>query len=272
MENNKAIVVIPVYQEVFSASEITSIRHTLDVFGPSACCFVAPRSWKKESLNQLESIDRVAVIRFEDGYFKGVEGYNRLLLTKTFYQSFAQYSHILICQPDAWVFNNQLDHWMQQPYDYFGAPLITGKNEKGFDFMPFGGNGGFSLRKVTSHLRVLKKYKVINAPREVVGYYKKFHRGFALWLRSPLILAGFFGFRNNSKYIIKRYGANEDIFWSKKAALIDHTFKPAPVEAEIPFSFEKEPATLYALNHHQLPFGCHAWEKYEPEFWKTYIR
>jgi len=37
------------------------------------------------------------------------------------------------------------------------------------------------------------------------------------------------------------------------------------------FAFENVPEELYKLNNDQLPFGCHAYEKYSPEFWAKFI-
>lgn len=38
------------------------------------------------------------------------------------------------------------------------------------------------------------------------------------------------------------------------------------------FAFEKHPSFLFSQNG-QLPFGCHAWRKYEyDEFWGKYIK
>lgn len=48
-------------------------------------------------------------------------------------------------------------------------------------------------------------------------------------------------------------------------------FNPAPPEVAMKFSFEVHPEVLYELNDKQLPFGCHAYLKYNPEFWKKFI-
>ena len=63
----------------------------------------------------------------------------------------------------------------------------------------------------------------------------------------------------------------EDFYWTKKVAVVFNDFKVAPVEDAAKFSFEVNPSLLYKMNNNQLPFGCHGWEKYEPEFWKQYI-
>ena len=45
---------------------------------------------------------------------------------------------------------------------------------------------------------------------------------------------------------------------------------PTAKEA-IPFAFEMCPSYLYHENGNCLPFGCHAWQKQEPGFWKPFI-
>lgn len=44
-----------------------------------------------------------------------------------------------------------------------------------------------------------------------------------------------------------------------------------PKEA-LEFAFERFPSEMYKITG-KLPFGCHAWEKYEYEsFWKKFIK
>ena len=38
------------------------------------------------------------------------------------------------------------------------------------------------------------------------------------------------------------------------------------------FSFEVNPKSLYKMNNDKLPFGCHGWRKYDPDFWKQFIK
>ena len=37
------------------------------------------------------------------------------------------------------------------------------------------------------------------------------------------------------------------------------------------FAFEARPRTLYEMNGRQLPFGCHAWFRYDLAFWKPFV-
>jgi hypothetical protein len=56
--------------------------------------------------------------------------------------------------------------------------------------------------------------------------------------------------------------------------LVGRTFNDytiAPVNEAIKFSFEANPEFLFEKNNYQLPFGCHAWQRYDPLFWEKYI-
>ena len=65
---------------------------------------------------------------------------------------------------------------------------------------------------------------------------------------------------------------NEDFFWGLGANYTDKLFKVPPNYKALEFSFEAMPSYLYKLNNNDLPFGCHAFEKYESEFWKIIFK
>lgn len=60
----------------------------------------------------------------------------------------------------------------------------------------------------------------------------------------------------------------EDMFW---AGCASETFKVAPVKIAMKFSAERNARKIYRFNGNSLPFGCHAWEKYDWEFWKPFF-
>ena len=64
---------------------------------------------------------------------------------------------------------------------------------------------------------------------------------------------------------------NEDYAIVKYAKYFDNGFKVAPAKVAAKFSFEVHPELLYELNNKRLPFGCHSYLKYNPEFWKKHI-
>lgn len=61
---------------------------------------------------------------------------------------------------------------------------------------------------------------------------------------------------------------NEDIFFSMGNSDI---FRVAPVKVALEFSFEREVNRSFEMNEKKIPFGCHAWERYNLTFWKPYI-
>ncbi len=49
-------------------------------------------------------------------------------------------------------------------------------------------------------------------------------------------------------------------------------FNIPDAEEALQFGFETQPRHLHALNQQRLPFGCHAWWRYNLEFWRPFIR
>ncbi len=78
--------------------------------------------------------------------------------------------------------------------------------------------------------------------------------------------------KNSIYFFFNDYELNEDYFWSKIAGKRFNWFKvPLPLGA-MKFSEELELSYLFFLNNKKLPFGCHAWEKYDPNFWSVHIK
>ena len=67
------------------------------------------------------------------------------------------------------------------------------------------------------------------------------------------------------------YPFNEDGFWTLEAPKYDSTYKIAPFKTALQFGFERFPKESFVINHQRLPFGCHAWVKYDRDFWSKYI-
>jgi hypothetical protein len=251
------IVVIPVYKvfQQLDPAELASIRQALLVFSARQIAFAGPRTL--DSGNYLEwarSLHASVVFKaFDDTYFRNVDGYNKLLRASHFYQSFTQFEYLLIYQPDCWVFRDELDYWCGRGFDYIGAPWANDDNlEKATAgskklFLTTSlyfqkllgikkdwrvGNGGFSLRNIKASIRALDKRKTLSS---------NFH-------------------------------CNEDVYWGVFIPLVYPFFKVPNSDEAIPFCFEAEPERAYIINNRQLPFGCHAWQKYNHPFWSKWIK
>src|SRR5262249_45053538 len=62
------------------------------------------------------------------------------------------------------------------------------------------------------------------------------------------------------------YEYNCDIFWSVTVPRFVKDFRIAPPEVAVKFSWEVLPGTCYKLCNGTLPFGLHAWARYDFAF------
>lgn len=248
-------VLIPVYRLPLTKEEKRSLDQAYTVLHAHPITVVKPASVDLDSL--LCRYPDLRTESFDDSYFTGIDGYNRLMMTPEFYARFLHTEYILIHQLDAWVFRDELRAWCDRGYDYIGAPwlekpvyrlpLIAGfmrmrhacllkcGKHSGRSLYNKVGNGGLSLRKVASH------YKASRAYRDRI----------ASLLRQ----------KRSSFH-------NEDVFWATE--IPEFTY-PDTMEALL-FSFDKYPSYCYKLTGKQLPFGCHGWYKRKMKrFWKPII-
>lgn len=281
----QCVVVIPLYRSKPSNSEIASFKQVLSVLRNYD---ISIFTYDNLDLSIYEEISQYigksySVEYFDKFYFSSVENYNRLCLDKDFYRRFSLYEYMLIYQLDAWVFRDELKYWCNKGYDYIGAPFLWPSAKKQYIHeLAYVGNGGFSLRKVSYCLKVLSRFHFLPYLKPA-GIIKDFYYNRYILYKGKIrkdhfinlvffVLLKSIGIRNNLHYMFKS-NINEDRIlgcYAKDAWGI-HANLPSVMEA-VKFSFEVHPTFLYSLNGEKLPFGCHAFEKYEFEnFWKRYI-
>jgi len=270
-------VIIPIYKKDLSKNETGSLRQCLIVLQDYEFIFVTHNDLDISSYSRLANAVR-ANIRFEyfeREYFESVNSYNQLLLSRKFYLRFQQEDYILICQLDAFVFKNELAYWCEKDFDYIGAPWFThkGDHEKGNTLYKVG-NGGVSLRKISSFLERFDK----QLPLSVFPFYvknirkKKFLSMCIKTLKIFFLLL--FSNRTVEYYLLNLTDEciNEDTFWTEALASTSFALNTPDVITAARFCIEKSPAYLYHLIGEKLPFSCHAYEKYEYEnFWRNKI-
>lgn len=252
MHNFLFCVVIPIYKTVPSDDELFSIKNTVEKMPDVPIFFTAPKKLDASAYSMFSS---VRTMRFPDRYFKGIYGYNRLMLSMSFYRRFLNYKYILIVQPDALILRDRvyLEELLDgNDYDYWGAPWKTKFMSNGINFYQYRkwlqnftcilsffkksdricdvGNGGLSLRNVRRTLALLR-----------------------------------------SKFLEKiLWGANEDDFFAYFGQENKVGFTLAPAGLAGRFSWEE---WLHDnLHYEELPFGIHNWEKYFPDImqhWDT---
>jgi hypothetical protein len=265
----EVIIAVPVYRCPLSDDEKISLRHLLHFLGGYDLTLIVPRS-----LNISDPLLRsLPVIRFDDEYFAGIPGYNKLMLSRDFYDTFKAYEYILIYQLDCLVFSNDLTSWCRKGWDYVGAPWFKDHKDDTSEGFWAVGNGGLSLRRVSAFRRVLRSRRLLTSPIELGRTTRLFPRSPGLRFLVRILKTGLSacGYRNTMRYFATHFTEYEDIFWSLHAKRAVPDFKiPTPGEA-LPFSFECAPRYCFEKNGRRLPFGCHAWHKTDPAFWREML-
>lgn len=216
------------------------------------------------------SLEGFGVRRFSNRFFGSADAYKRLILSRQFYEAFQDYEYMLIYHLDALVFSDQLEEWCATGYDFIGAPWLRSDEdpEQGFGRV---GNGGFSLRRISSCLRVLDSTRYATDPDD---YWDKHYAGRPLHqrvLNLPKKYAKRLKRFNSAEWEMTRYPKNCDIFWAYRAQHFVPDFRIAPVEVALRFAFERAPDYCFERNGRRLPFGCHAWARYDRAFWEPYL-
>ena len=195
---------------------------------------------------------------FPDSFFLSTHSYNALLMSRFFYSAFSFHEYMLIVQLDALVLKDDLEYWCNCGYSYIGAPWFKGFSAPEEPYTLFGvGNGGFSLRSIHDCLKVLSGHKYI--PKIECADDCNAQPSFKRFLRDRVLFA-----HNRYPFTPK---TNEDLFWGYYVPAAVRWYKVADITAALNFSFELMPRLMHKLNDYKLPFGCHAWEKYDSEFW-----
>ncbi len=153
-KKNECAVLIPIYKPQLDADEIFSINTSLSNLQGHDIYWVAPLGLDLSFYDEI--FGSISTQFYDVEFFDGIIGYNKLLTSTFFYETFLKYEFILICQPDAIVLKPELQQWLEKPYDYIGAPWPKGyslniQTKKipildGVTCTAFVGNGGLSLR------------------------------------------------------------------------------------------------------------------------------
>lgn len=227
---SKVAVVIPVYKAELNPLEQISLAQVRKVLGKYPLIFVAP-----EGKNFAYFAPSDKVVHFPPQFFKNVQTYSQLLMSPFFYEAFEDFEYILIYQLDAFVFYDALEEFCALGYDYIGAPrpYCTRRNfpDKRNILV---GNGGFSLRRIKSHCKLLTEHTEL--VKRIMGTRAE---------------DGFFAY----------CGAREDI---------DFTVPPLEIAAmfSVEYSLKHSLKRIGGL----FPFGDHGWTKMSADFFVKALR
>jgi hypothetical protein len=263
-----AIVVPLSSRPALSDAERISLRHLQHYLPGFDTYFIVPPN------NTAELPPDANTIEFPARYFGSNVAHSRLQLSPEFYEQFLDYQYILIYHLDALVFSEALLPWCDRGLDYIGAPWFKTEHTP-WVTEPEVGNSGFTLMNIRSFLRTLYSRRRWTTVKQAIAKAKQDNRtGLAQALATVWAFRRILPFRNNVRSHIETMMDKEqlsDLFWSRHAKHYNPSFRVATVQEALPFAFEVDPAGCYEKTHHELPFGCHAWEKFDRAFWQPYL-
>jgi hypothetical protein len=236
--NKKIVILVPIYRSYLTDLEFFSLKYSLNQLKSNfEIYFITP-----DSLNTIFyefNFPFLKYKKFNDAYFLSTTSYSRLLLSPVFYEAFDDFEFLLILQTDAIILSDQLNFWVDQQFDYIGAPWPNGfsfniawdkfRGDNSKLVKVHVGNGGLSLRRIKSCVNLIKEFP------EAHDYFY------------------------NS-------GSHEDFFFSFMGILSDNFIIPDEIVA-CKFSLELEPTRYANKDNYIVPMGGHAWSKYDLNFW-----
>jgi uncharacterized protein DUF5672 len=269
----RVAVLIPVSARTeMTADEEVSMRHLLHHLGHYDKYLIAPpgADFRWEGFE---------VVRFSGRFFGSAFANDQLYYRPEFYRRFANYEYIMIYHLDALVFSDDLLQWCETGIDYIGPPWIH-CSDAPWVKEPKVGNGGFTLIKIESALKVLH-----NRYRVQPGKYWKEKLAPAWKALQPIVeplrrLASKYLGARVSRFIdqrvenLNKMGVDKlanDLFWGFEAEKYLPELRVADWRTGLRFAFEVGPKVCFELNQHKLPFGCHAWARYDRGFWEPYL-
>jgi len=247
MENNFCIV-IPIYKDTLDCTEELSLKRLFDLIDNKKynVFFIKPKSLKCKNYYNIIDKKQIKEISFDDKYFKDIRGYSNLCLQYEFYDKFSKFEYLYIYQLDCYLFEDKLNDWCALGFDYIGAPIISTNsgwdvyNKEKNQWNPAVGNGGFSLRKIST-------FKELTDPN---GEFRTYYN-----ITDELIDKVVYEDKYFCNDIIKLYELNIPNWLIASKFAFD-------MNADL-YSF------IFKLDH--LPMCVHAWPK-TIRFWKDKIQ
>ena len=212
----RCITVVPIYKTQPSKSELLSLLR-LRQLGIANVVFIGPLDL--DITQYLQYCPELKIERFENHYFSGIPGYNELMLSTKLYERFSSnFEWMLIYQLDAFLFSNKIEEFCKLPFDYYGAPWKNGqlmfpgiRNAKFLKFIGkrvYVGNGGLSLRKLSTTIDLLKRKRnnIYNWKLNEDGFFSYWGCTDKNYRSCPIEIASRFAIETDPKYWISKNG------------------------------------------------------------------
>jgi hypothetical protein len=265
---NGCHIVIPTHKESLSGYEEIALINNLKILDnwPKTICL--PFNISQDYYKKLAEDNHLdfLILNLPEGYLGSIENYNKLLLSPFLYEKYSDFKYILIAQVDVWIFRDELQYWIDKDFDYLGAPLFLPQNtqKKALKtlMLPYGGNGGLSLRNVEKTLELTRTpRRRMSASRVLVAItfllrYQNWHYLNIFWYSLNQLW-------NNPKSFREKHLIYEDVMFSIFYAIYDRKYRVAPSKVSLGFSIEVHSSDfLDSFFGFTSPFGLHGYDKY----------
>jgi len=229
------VIVVPRYKRKLGLFESISVQRLLEVLHDYDIYFVMPNKLVPDD-DVFYRNNGIRYERFDDSFFENKASYTRLCLSTEFYNRFAGYKYMLIHQTDAFLFSDCVMEFANMNYDYVGAPISTGLWQEYHV-----GNGGLSLRKIASCVRMLEMKEEIY---QQAGTEKSLF-----------------------------FDSYEDYFWGFCGYSPALEFEVPDVETAAFFSLQDDSLDVYRkVLSKGLPFGIHEFPYNNLTLWRPIIK
>lgn len=231
--SSPVVILIISHRPELTYFEEISLKQCVKVLGHYPIKIILPEGCDPD---KYLKICKGAIIEYVNPeWLSSMRNYNQFRLRPHLYLKNIKYKYALFYELDSFVFRDELMKWCNSGYDYLGAPWFEGYHYSRPDAnFIVGCNGGFTLRNIRKGL---------------IGNWLNFYL----------------------KRTTRDLNLQEDKYWINYIAPYFPRYKIAPSEVALQFAFENHPRRLFAMNNEILPFGVHAWQKYDLEFWKPFI-
>ena len=173
--NGQYCIVIPIWKEILDCVEEISLKRLRKILVDdkmdngiwnetedySPVYLVCPVGLDTSAYEKIYNVGipeaDLKKVEFDPAYFESTATYSQLCIKYDFYNVFDEYEYMLIYQLDCYIFTDEIKQWCDKGYDYIGGPIISTdcgwdtvkESQKGKQWTPYVGNGGFSLRKIS---------------------------------------------------------------------------------------------------------------------------
>jgi len=275
--DRRLIVVVPTHLEELNDDLAVVLLHNatklkaypLEVVLPETC---SP-SWYEEFFAKHGINGKVRLV--EAGYFGSPEAVNKMGTDPNFYRMYREFEYLLICHLDAWIFQNRLDEWMAEGYDFVGAPLFLpekGKEHFVKRMAPFGFNGGLSLRRVDTCIHILENFQAGRSFEHITRAVWFFVRN-GRWKFVKILYSLLRELTQDWRGTCEKYNIYEDIFFTVIAPLCGNRIHLPERHVAMKFCGEVNYPLLQKefllLNS---PVGIHGYDKYIDSAYLSHVQ